>query len=103
MHLKSTALAATVLAGLLYVAPAASALPAANRADIATPTSGAATEQVHYRRFGHHRFGYRRFGYRNYGYYDPYYYRPHRYYSDYGYYGYPRYYRRPGISLYFAF
>ena len=110
MRLRTTALVATAIAGLLYVsAPSASALPAASRADITTSTAAktaGVTEQVHYRRRGYRRYGYG-YGYRPYGYYGgyggygyrPYYYRPY-YYGG----GYPYYYRRrPGFGIYFGF
>jgi hypothetical protein len=89
MRLRTTALVATAIAGLLYVsAPSASALPAASRADVTTSTTAktaGVTEQVHYRRRGYRRYGY---GYRPYGYYG----------------GYPYYYRRrPGFGIYFGF
>jgi hypothetical protein len=108
MRLRTTALVATAIAGLLYVsAPSASALPAASRADITTSTTAktaGVTEEVGYRRRGYRRYGY---GYRPYGYYGgyggygyrPYYYRPY-YYGG----GYPYYYRRrPGFGIYFGF
>ena len=110
MRLRTTALVATAIAGLLYVsAPSASALPAASRADITTSTAAKAagvTEEVRYRRRGYRRWGYRRpyygygydYGYRPY-YYRPYYYRPY-YYGG----GYPFYYRRrPGFGIYLGF
>jgi hypothetical protein len=109
MRLRTTALVATAIAGLLYVsAPSASALPAASRADITTSTAAktaGVTEEVGYRRRGYRRWGYRRpyygygydYGYRPY--YRPYYYRPY-YYGG----GYPFYYRRrPGFGIYFGF
>ena len=73
MRLRTTALVATAIAGLLYVsAPSASALPAASRADIATSTTAktaGVTEEVRYRRRGYRRWGYRRpyYGYGGYG------------------------------------
>jgi hypothetical protein len=110
MRLRTTALVATAIAGLLYVsAPSASALPAASRADVTTSTTAktaGVTEQVHYRRRGYRRYGYG-YGYRPYGFYGgyggygyrPYYYRPY-YYGG----GYPYYYRRrPGFGIYFGF
>lgn len=110
MRLRTTALVATAIAGLLYVsAPSASALPAASRADITTSTAAkmaGVTEEVGYRRRGYRRWGYRRpyygygydYGYRPY-YYRPYYYRPY-YYGG----GYPFYYRRrPGFGIYLGF
>ena len=110
MRLRTTALVATAIAGLLYVsAPSASALPAASRADITTSTAAktaGVTEEVGYRRRGYRRWGYHRpyygygydYGYRPY-YYRPYYYRPY-YYGG----GYPFYYRRrPGFGIYFGF
>lgn len=107
MRLRTTALVATAIAGLLYVsAPSASALPAASRADITTSTTAktaGVTEEVGYRRRGYRRWGYRPYygydyGYRPY-YYRPYYYRPY-YYGG----GYPYYYRRrPGFGIYFGF
>jgi hypothetical protein len=108
MRLRTTALVATAIAGLLYVsAPSASALPAASRADITTSTTAktaGVTEEVGYRRRGYRRwrgYGYRPYGYYGYGGYGyrPYYYRPY-YYGG----GYPYYYRRrPGFGLYFGF
>ena len=112
MRLRTTALVATAIAGLLYVsAPSASALPAASRADVTTSTTAktaGVTEEVGYRRRGYRRWGY---GYRPYGYYGgygyrPYYYRPYPYYYRPYYYGggYPFYYRRrPGFGIYFGF
>ncbi|MTD95793.1 hypothetical protein GIW81_15750 [Hyphomicrobium sp. xq] len=113
MRLRTTALVATAIAGLLYVsAPSASALPAASRADITTSTTAktaGVTEEVRYRRRGYRRWGgYRRpyygyggyggYGYGGYGY-RPYYYRPY-YYGG----GYPYYYRRrPGFGIYLGF
>ena len=118
MRLRTTALVATAIAGLLYVsAPSASALPTASRADITTSTTAktaGVTEEVGYRRRGYRRWGYRPYygyGY-DYGYgrrrfynrpypyyYQPYYYRPY-YYGG----GYPfDYRRRPGFGLYFGF
>jgi hypothetical protein len=107
MRLRTTALVATAIAGLLYVsAPSASALPAASRDDITTNTTAKAagvTEEVRHRRRGYRRWGYRPYygydyGYRPY-YYRPYYYRPY-YYGG----GYPYYYRRrPGFGIYLGF
>ncbi len=110
MRLKTTALVASALAGLICVATTgASALPAATRADITTAKQTATTQDVRYGRrgwgrrgFGYRRgYGYRRYGYRPYGYYGGY--SPY-YYGGYGGYGYPYYYRRrPGFGIYIGF
>src|SRR5262245_2783278 len=112
MRLRTTALVATAIAGLLYVSIPASALPAPSRADITTSTTaktGAITEEVRYRRRGYRRYGYGYgrpyYGYGGYGYGGYYGYRPY-YYSRPFYYGggYPYYHRRrPGFGLYFGF
>ena len=113
MRLKTSALVASAVAGLLYVSvQSASALPAASRADITTAKTTGVTEAVRYRgrgfrgrgyrRWGGYRrgYGYRRYGYRRYGYG---YGNPYLYGGGYGY-GYPYYYRRrPGFGIYLGF
>ncbi len=108
--IKTILTTAAVSLALTSGAWALSASPGAQSAPVANSDLIEVGNRYHgkwnrgrYSRHHHHgyrrSYGYRSYGYRSYGYRH----RPYANYRPYGYYGYPRYYRQPGINLWFGF
>lgn len=104
---KLVAMAVIGASAALFSASAPAQAMPTGAAGVAKSAAAPAETTVHQVRRWKHRH-YRKWRHRSYGY-RPYYrqrYRPYSYgyYGGYGGYGYyPRYYRRPGVSLYFRF
>ena len=95
--MRTAIVAITAGLAILVLSKPAQALPSTVASHYGETNAGVVyIDHRGYWRGGHYR-GYA-YGYRPY--YHPYYY---PYYRPYAYYGYPYYYRRPGISLYFGF